>query len=67
MHSILGINIILDLYRFFNPEHYWDHGIFVVVETCACLGPGEVTEEFHKKDVVVDSRKENTGNADGGG
>mmetsp|Transcript_9121 Transcript_9121/g.19716 ORF Transcript_9121/g.19716 Transcript_9121/m.19716 type:complete len:202 (-) Transcript_9121:30-635(-) len=66
-HAILGIEIILDFDRFFDPQHHGDDGVFVVVETGAGLGAGEISKEFHEEHVVVDAGEEDAGDADGGG
>ncbi|MCP4748310.1 MAG: hypothetical protein GY874_19560, partial [Desulfobacteraceae bacterium] len=63
LHSILGIDIILDFYRLFDPKHDWYHCVFVVIKTCAGLGAGEISKEFHEKDVVVYFGEEDAGGA----
>lgn len=37
------------------------------METSAGLGAGEISEEFHEEEVVVDAGEEGAGYADGGG
>mmetsp|Transcript_10471 Transcript_10471/g.16872 ORF Transcript_10471/g.16872 Transcript_10471/m.16872 type:complete len:206 (+) Transcript_10471:635-1252(+) len=64
---IFGIDVVLDFDRVFYAEHDGNYGVFVVVETGAGLGTGEVAEEFHEDHVVVYTCEEDSGYAYGRG